>query len=89
MVDQAVGGAVSASTPGPPKPVDAQQLKVVKIAPDGDLILVVGTDEILILASSHCFRTASKSFVAILKPNFREGVDFSTRCVLMSENHQD
>ncbi|CVL08701.1 uncharacterized protein FMAN_06860 [Fusarium mangiferae] len=49
--------------------------QMVKIVPDGDIILVVGSDKTKLLIKSILLRAASKPFSAMLGPNWREGHD--------------
>lgn len=63
--------------------------KTNEIVPNGDLLLLAGVEEAPILVSSHCFKTASKPFTAMLQPNFQEGVAFAARwddvsCMIVS-----
>lgn len=48
-----------------------------EVVPNGDLLLMAGAKEVPILVSSHCFKTASKPFAAMLQPVFHEGVAFA------------
>lgn len=50
-----------------------------EVVSNGDLLLVAGAKEVPILVSSHCFKTASKPFAAMLQPVFQEGVAFAAR----------
>jgi hypothetical protein len=43
------------------------------IAPDGDVILIVGPDKVRLRVHSHALKMASKVFSAMLGPHFREG----------------
>ncbi|KAL2037631.1 hypothetical protein N7G274_009576 [Stereocaulon virgatum] len=43
------------------------------IAPDGDVILIVGPDKARLRVHSHALKMASKVFSAMLGPHFREG----------------
>lgn len=48
-----------------------------EIKADGDLLLLIGSDKLPLLVSSHIFRTASKVFDAMLSPTFQEGTGFA------------
>ncbi|CZR43778.1 uncharacterized protein FPRO_07305 [Fusarium proliferatum ET1] len=48
---------------------------IVEIVPDGDIILVVGSDRTKILVKSTLLRAASNPFSAMLRPNWKEGHD--------------
>ncbi|WZH50277.1 uncharacterized protein QYS62_011521 [Fusarium acuminatum] len=56
-------------------PSNAQANTVVKIAPDGDLILMVGPEETKLRVRSILLMAASKPFSVMLGPDWKEGHD--------------
>ncbi|QYT00376.1 BTB domain-containing protein [Trichoderma simmonsii] len=56
-------------------PNDTQTNTIVEIAPDGDLILIVGPEEAKLHVDSMMLRAASKLFSAMFGPNWKEGRD--------------
>lgn len=56
-------------------PRDTQTNTVVEIAPDGDLILIVGPEEAKLHVHSMFLRAVSKPFSAMLGPGWKEGHD--------------
>ncbi|KAM6484669.1 hypothetical protein HDV62DRAFT_304104 [Trichoderma sp. SZMC 28011] len=56
-------------------PNDTQTNTIVEIAPDGDLILIVGPEEAKLHVDSMMLRVASKPFSAMFGPNWKEGRD--------------
>lgn len=46
---------------------------------DGDLTLLVGPDKVRLLVSSKVLTLASKVFRTMLRPIFKEGVEFEER----------
>ncbi|KAI1776672.1 hypothetical protein F4818DRAFT_440071 [Hypoxylon cercidicola] len=61
------------------KPVNFE-LPVVPIAPDGDVIFVVGDEKRPLRVHSVFLRTASSVFKAMLGPHYREGANLSSDC---------
>ena len=63
-----------------------------EIAPDGDVILVVGEDRVHLKVDSHCLRSASKVFRTMFGPNWHEGQDLTTKspkCINLDEDDSD
>jgi hypothetical protein len=60
-------------------PVAAEQPSPIRIAPDGDCVLVVGPEMVRIPANSQCLSTASEPFCAMFRPEWREGHDIRNR----------
>lgn len=58
---------------------DTQTSKVVEIAPDGDLILIVGPEEAKLLVHSMLLRAVSKPFSVMFRPDWKEGQDMLNR----------
>lgn len=58
---------------------DTQTSKVVEIAPDGDLILIVGPEEAKLLVHSMLLRAVSKPFSVMFRPDWKEGRDMLNR----------
>ncbi|KAM0499011.1 hypothetical protein ACHAP8_005715 [Fusarium lateritium] len=56
-------------------PRDTQTSKVIAIASDGDLILIVGPEETKLRVRSMFLMTVSKPFAVMLGPNWKEGQD--------------
>lgn len=56
-------------------PRDTQTSTIVEIAPDGDLILIVGPEEAKLHVHSMLLRAVSKPFSAMLGPDWKEGHD--------------
>ncbi|KAL7909984.1 hypothetical protein GGI35DRAFT_468975 [Trichoderma velutinum] len=56
-------------------PKDTQTNTIVEIAPDGDLILIVGPEEAKLHVHSALLRTVSKPFSAMFGPAWKEGHD--------------
>ncbi|PTB51909.1 hypothetical protein M431DRAFT_522865 [Trichoderma harzianum CBS 226.95] len=56
-------------------PNDTQTNTIVEIAPDGDLILIVGPEEAKLHVDSTLLRAASKPFSAMFRPDWKEGHD--------------
>jgi hypothetical protein len=54
---------------------DNEPNKNIEIAADGDVILVVGPNEVKLRVYSFFLKTASKPFLAIFKPHWKEGHD--------------
>jgi hypothetical protein len=60
-------------------PRDTQTNTVVEIAPDGDLILIVGPEEAKLLVHSMLLKAVSKPFSVIFRPDWKEGRDLLDR----------
>ncbi|KAM0499108.1 hypothetical protein ACHAP8_005816 [Fusarium lateritium] len=56
-------------------PEDTHPDAIIDIAPDGDLILVVGPKKTKLRVRSTLLAAASKPFSAMLGPNWKEGND--------------
>lgn len=56
-------------------PKDTQTNAIVEIAPDGDLILIVGPEEAKLHVHSMLLRAVSKPFSAMFGPDWKEGHD--------------
>jgi hypothetical protein len=55
-----------------------KQGRVVDIAHDGDLLLIVGKEEVRLRVYSQCLKTASSVFSAMFGPHWIEGQNLST-----------
>jgi hypothetical protein len=51
--------------------------RVTDIVPDGDVVLIVGEDNVRLRAYSQCLRSASQVFGAMFGPNWNEGQKLS------------
>jgi hypothetical protein len=60
-------------------PSDSHTDTVVKIAPDGDLILKVGPEMAKLLVHSTLLRAVSKPFSVMFRPDWKEGQDLLDR----------
>lgn len=52
---------------------DTQTNEVIEVAPDGDLILIVGPEETKLLVHSMLLRAVSKPFSVMFGPDWKEG----------------
>lgn len=58
---------------------DTQKKTLVEIAPDGDLILIVGPEEAKLLVHSMLLRAVSRVFSVMFRPDWKEGQDLLDR----------
>jgi hypothetical protein len=65
-------------------PRDAQANTVVEIAPDGDLLLIVGPEETRLRVHSMSLMAASKPFSVMFGPDGKEGHDMDRGISIMS-----
>jgi hypothetical protein len=56
-----------------------EQNRVADIAPEGDVVLIVGEEKVRLRVYSQCLRSASKVLSAMLKPNWKEGQTLATQ----------